>query len=135
MSIFQLTAELPEGAEYVRLRAAAGLSNRSVEAARIGLPRSLFAVCIREQEELIAMGRIVGDGGCNFEIVDIAVHPAHQRKGLGYRIMAALMEYLHNNAPTSAYVSLIADGGAPALYEKFGFKPTAPESVGMALIL
>jgi len=135
MPNFQLTAATPGTDEYVRLRAAAGLSNRSLDAARIGLPNSLFAVCIHDQRTLVAMGRIIGDGGCNFEIVDIAVHPDYQRKGLGSRIMASLMDYLHKNAPASAYVSLIADGGAPALYEKFGFKPTAPESIGMALRL
>ena len=79
------------------------------------------------------MGRIVGDGGLNYEVVDIAVHPDYQRQGLGSRIMTALMAYLEREAPSSAYVSLIADHGAPALYSKFGFEFTAPASVGMAL--
>jgi hypothetical protein len=33
--------------------------------------------------------------------------------------------------PKGAYVSLIADGDAQFLYEKFGFRPTAPAAVGM----
>ena len=78
------------------------------------------------------MGRIIGDGGCNYEIVDVAVHPDHQRQGLGYQIMEALMEYIYEYAPESAYVCLIADHGAPALYKKFGFEFTAPTSVAMA---
>ncbi len=81
------------------------------------------------------MGRVVGDGGCNFEIVDVAVHPDFQRQGIGTRIMESLMAYLRNNAPESSYVSLIADEGAPALYLRFGFEFTAPTSVGMALQL
>jgi ribosomal protein S18 acetylase RimI-like enzyme len=81
------------------------------------------------------MGRVVGDGGCNFEVVDIAVDPRHQRRGLGRRIMNSLMARLRADAPASAYVSLIADGGAPVLYAEFGFQFTAPESVGMALKL
>ena len=78
------------------------------------------------------MGRVVGDGGCNFEVVDIAVHPDYQRQGLGTLVMAAIMSYIETNAPKSAYVSLIADNHASALYAKFGFQPTAPDSIGMA---
>jgi ribosomal protein S18 acetylase RimI-like enzyme len=79
------------------------------------------------------MGRVIGDGGLNYEIVDMAVHPDYQRQGIGARVMAALMAYLRDNAPRSAYVCLIADNDAPALYKKFGFEFTAPVSVGMAL--
>lgn len=135
MTDYEISAAEPTADEYVRLRLDAGLSKRSIEAARIALPNSFFSVCVRDDKELIGMGRIVGDGGCNFEIVDIAVHPDFQRKGIGSQIMNALMGYLRSNAPASAYVSLIADEGAPALYEKFGFKPTAPASIGMALVI
>lgn len=78
------------------------------------------------------MGRIVGDGGTAFQIVDICVCPAHQGRGLGKRIMAALTEELERRAPATAYVSLIADGPARFLYEKFGFVDTARhDSIGM----
>lgn len=62
----------------------------------------------------------------------VAVHPDYQRQGLGSRIMAAIMAWLAEHAPESAYVSLIADHHSPALYSKFGFEPTAPVSIGMA---
>lgn len=126
---------IPDVSEYCELRVAAGLSLRSREAAQRGLPNSLHAVCVRHDGRLIGMGRIVGDGGCNYEIVDMAVHPDFQRRGLGTRIMSALMDYLTDEAPASAYVSLIADDGAPALYARFGFRPTAPDSIGMARTL
>lgn len=126
---------MPSATEYRALRVAAGLSPKTREAAERGLPNSLHCVCVRSGDDLVGMGRIVGDGGCNFEIVDMAVHPDHQRKGLGRKIMESLMSYLHENAPPSAYVSLIADGGAPELYRQYGFEFTAPVSVGMALKL
>ncbi len=37
------------------------------------------------------MGRIVGDGAINFDIVDVAVDPAHQGKGLGRLVMEKLV--------------------------------------------
>jgi ribosomal protein S18 acetylase RimI-like enzyme len=128
-----LSEEVPEPDEYIALRRSAGLSAKTLQAAQQGLPRTLFGVCIRDRGKLVGMGRLIGDGGCNFEIVDIAVHPEYQRHGLGSRIMNSIMGYLQINAPSSAYVSLIADGGAPKLYEKFGFEPTAPHSIGMAM--
>lgn len=132
---YRLEAKAPASAEYIALRIAAGLSPKTVEAADRGLPNSLFSVCVRSGNELIGMGRVIGDRGCNFEIVDIAVHPDFQREGLGSQIMESMMNYLRENAPPSAYVCLIADEGAPALYRRFGFEFTAPESVGMAVKL
>ena len=81
------------------------------------------------------MGRVVGDGGLFYQIVDLAVLPQHQGKGLGKAIMAALMERLAATAPARAYVSLIADGDARHLYARYGFELVAPASVGMALWL
>lgn len=106
-----------------------------MRAAELGLPRSLISICVRVEDDLIGMGRIVGDGGCNFEVVDIAVHPSYQRQGIGRGIVEALMSALRKMAPPTAYVSLIADRGTGGLYEEFGFRQTAPESTGMALIL
>ena len=128
---FEQTAEVPKTDEYRHLRIVCGLSPRSEEAAARGLPRSLFCTTIRDSGRLIAMARVVGDGGCNYEVVDVAVHPEYQRRRLGTRLMSAVTEYLQNNAPESAYVCLIADHHSPALYSKFGFKPTAPVSIGM----
>jgi len=127
--------EIPEVDEYRSLRVAAGLSPKTARAAERGMPASLYAVCVRVDRELIGMGRIIGDGGCYYEVVDIAVRPDYQRRGLGSKIMESLMGYLRDNAPESAYVSLMADEGAPALYENFGFRETAPASVGMALTI
>ena len=135
MSEPHFTDAIPGAQEFVDLRAAAGLSANTMAAAEIGLRGSWYAVCVRADEELIGMGRIVGDGGCFFQIVDIAVRPDYQGQGIGYGIMKRLMQHLEDNAPESAYVSLIADGGASRLYRKFGFEFTAPASAGMALRL
>jgi ribosomal protein S18 acetylase RimI-like enzyme len=66
------------------------------------------------------VGRVVGDGGCNFEIVDVAVEPEYQGQGLGRLIMEKIMDFLNINSPAGSYIFLIAD--VPELYEKFDFK-------------
>ena len=133
-SPYTIRLAIPAIATYQLLRVAAGLSAKSTEAAAKGLPNSLFAVQVLLGDEVVGMGRIIGDGGCFFQVVDIAVLPAHQGKGLGKRIMREIMQFIETDVPPSAYVSLIADGQAQDQYAQFGFKHTAPASVGMALV-
>jgi predicted N-acetyltransferase YhbS len=74
------------------------------------------------------MGRIVGDGAINFDIVDVAVDPAHQGKGLGRLVMEKLVAWLDANAFDGAYVTLVAD--VPELYAKFGLKAFGRKAKG-----
>jgi ribosomal protein S18 acetylase RimI-like enzyme len=129
---YELVVGTPTVVDYRRLRRLAGLSEKTEAAAEAGLPNSWFAVTITHEGRAVGMGRIIGDGGTAFQIVDIAVEPDHQGKGMGKRIVGALVDHLRANAPASAYVSLIADGDAQHLYAKFGFAPVMPASIGMA---
>ena len=129
---FKFLPRAPAVEDYLRLRKITGLSPFSESAVETGLSGTYFGVSLLYEETVVGMGRIVGDGGLFFQIVDVAVDPDHQGRGLGFSIMSILMEYLEEYAPTSAYVSLLADVPANRLYEKFGFRETAPKSVGMA---
>ncbi|WP_310621424.1 GNAT family N-acetyltransferase [Flexibacterium corallicola] len=132
---YRLLAQVPNVEDYLRIRQNAGLSAFGEKAAELGLKGTLFAVSVFHRDQVIGMGRIVGDGGCFFQVVDIAVEPEHQGKGLGKQIMDALMEYLSEIPHRPAYVSLMADVPANTFYERYGFKETAPKSVGMAQFL
>jgi GNAT superfamily N-acetyltransferase len=130
---YEMWIETPTVEEYRRLRVVSGLSAKSLEAAEAGLPNTCFAVVIRKDREAVGMGRVIGDGGLFYQVVDIAVDPAHQGKGLGKAIVGRLVEYLRDAALPGTYVSLIADGEAHRLYAQYGFEPTAPASIGMWL--
>lgn len=134
MSDYILVERLPTVREFCDLRRLVGLSPKTEEAAAAGLPNTRYAVVLERGGEAIGMGRIIGDGGTAFQITDIAVLREHQGKGLGKRIVAALVGWLHANAPKSAYISLIADGPAKDLYAQYGFQPVANHgSIGMYL--
>ena len=77
-----------------------------------------FTAIVASSPALAQAGRLGGGGGS----VDVSLT----------RIVSALVDWLHANAPKSAYVSLIADGPAKDLYAQYGFEPTAPASIGMA---
>ena len=132
---YRIAFRTPPVADYLRLRRDTGLSPFTERAARTGLASTFVGVTLEHEQSTVGMGRVIGDGGTAFQIVDIAVEPDHQGKGLGKRIMAALVAHIHANAPTTAYISLIADGDARHLYAKFGFTPVTPASIGMGLWL
>ena len=130
---YRISTDIPTVDDYCRLRRVAGLTPRTAKAAAAGLPNSVLAITVIHKETAIAMGRVIGDGGLFFQIVDIAVDPVHQGRGIGKKIMEHLTTQLRETVPAEAYVSLIADGEAHALYSQYGFIPTAPKSIGMAL--
>ena len=121
----------PAPKEYQSLRVLTGMTSRTLEASKKALTHSLFAVCIRDDESnLIGMGRVVGDIGSHVLVVDIAVHPDHQRKGHSHLIMTEIMNFIKNEVSECASVNLFAD--VDFLYQKYGFiVPTT--STGMIL--
>ena len=72
---------------YQTMRVRCGLSAKSDEACQIGLDNSLYSIMLKEGENVIGMGRVIGDGGCFCQVVDICVIPEKQGKGLGKLIM------------------------------------------------
>jgi GNAT superfamily N-acetyltransferase len=114
--------EPPGVGEYVELRRIAGIGARSAAAAAAGLKGGLHCVTGRERGRLIAMGRVVGDGGTVAHIVDVCVDPGWRGRGIGSEVMTRLMEWCRAGLPDSCCLSLIADPGSYALYRRHGFE-------------
>ncbi len=106
---------------------------RSEEGASKGLGQELFSVLLRleDSDDIVGMGRVIGDGGTFFVICDMLVIDESQGKGGGTMIMNALMEYLLREAPPQSYINLMAD--VDGFYERWGFEPSLPNSRGMVL--
>ena len=95
----QIVEEVASVNDFLRLRKISGLSERPLETAIKALPRSLYGVHIIIDGAAIGMGRIVGDGALNFEIVDIAVDPKYQKQRFDCIIVEHIMAYLDKEAP------------------------------------
>ncbi|WP_098485579.1 GNAT family N-acetyltransferase [Georgenia soli] len=134
---YRIVDGTPDVASYLRLREEAGLTPKTRAQAEAALPGSWTAVhaVVRATGEAVAMGRVIGDGGWYFHVVDMAVLPPHQRRGLGDRILTTLLDRIRERAPSGAYVSLMADPPGRRLYARHGFEESAPSSVGMVLRL
>jgi len=134
---YRLAEGPPSVADYLHLRVSTGLSPRRRDQAEAALAGSWAAVHVAHELDgtTVGMGRLLGDGGWYFHVVDMAVLPGHQRRGLGDVILSELLERIRREAPAGAHVNLIADGRRHRLYARHGFAPTAPASIGMALTL
>lgn len=136
---------LPTPQVYHDLRKLAGMTPPPLEAVPKALENSFVGIVAYEIKDMldkstpspdqtpVAMGRLVGDKSLFLILCDVAVHPAHQRRGLGKRIMQALVDFVDANAP-QAYVSLVAEPAAQELYPRYGFKDVQP-SIGMYRML
>jgi len=133
VDIFQIEIGVPSVEEFLYLRDSVDMGTRSLEGVRKGLGNELCGVLlyVKDSEELVGMGRVVGDGGTVFHICDMVVKPEWQKKGGGTMIMNGLMDFIEGLDISNAYVNLIAD--VDGFYEKWGFKPTHPRSKGMFL--
>lgn len=130
---YAVVERTPEVVEYNRVRHAAGLSVRDEIAAQHGLANTLYAVCIVHSGRTVGIGRVIGDGGLFYDIVDVAVVAEYQQKGVGKMIMDALMSYIDAHARPTSIVCLMANRGIAPFYEKYGFKARDTDMPGMII--
>lgn len=128
---YTLTEQTPFVEEYLALRSTVHWRNPASVTAATALDGSLYCVCIRHGDKLVAFGRVIGDGSFNFYIQDMIVVPEHQGKGLGKAIMHHLMRYIESTGGEDAVVGLMAAKGAIGFYEQFDFTVRSAEAPGM----
>lgn len=128
-----ITEEFPQNQEYMDLRAAAGLPEVEISAIATALNRSVLSLLARDDNDrLIGMGRVVGDGAFYFQLVDIMVTASHLDQGLEEMIVSELLSRLEKIAPSGAEVTVLTDVSGIKLYQHAGFKLLYPDRYGMA---
>lgn len=130
---FQIKLVSPTVNEFLALREKVGWQGIAVSAAEMSLTNSLFHVTIYHDIELVAMGRIVGDGVMYFYIQDVVVDPAYQSLGVGAALMTQIESYLSTAATKGATIGLLAAQGKEAFYARYGYlkRPNATLGHGM----
>lgn len=124
----------PTPDEYNALRMSAGLAKKEVQMVEQAYRHSLFSVTVRgENEKLLGVGRIIGDGACYFQIVDVLAHPEGKNQGeIEETIMNELISYLTQNALNDANITVMSDVWSIKFYQKFGFELVYPDYYGMS---
>lgn len=123
---------------YCSLRESVGWTNFSKEQMKKALSSSVYTVVVFEDQQPVGMGRLIGDG-IYYAIVDVAVLPAYQNRGIGKNIVHMLVQYVDTITPAESRssVQLISEKGKEAFYEKIGFVqlPTSDCGSGMRKLI
>ncbi len=125
--------------EYLHLRSQVNWRALSYVQAQKALEHSLYTLSAYEQDRLVGMGRIVGDGAVICYIQDLIVAPSLQGSGLGSALLGHLKAYAESlRLPhTEMMLDLMCAKGREAFYEKHGFlaRPTDTLGPGMMIYL
>ncbi|MBN7821038.1 GNAT family N-acetyltransferase [Bowmanella yangjiangensis] len=124
----------PSAIEYRHLRALVGWSNDLDEQSMIGsLTNSLYHVTLRNNDQLVGMARVVGDGYMYFYIQDVVVHPDWQRCGIGHLLMEKVEDFLKLAAGPGATVGLFAAKGKEGFYRDYGYLERTGSELGLGM--
>ena len=121
---FRIEARIPTVDEFLRIVRGVGWSVFAAQersAFERGLAASLFAVCAVSGDQCVGCARVVGDGALHFYVEEVAVLPEFQGRGLGRRLMEAVVDWLRVVATPEAAVELLTGSDRAAFYARFGF--------------
>ncbi|BCG58446.1 N-acetyltransferase [Paenibacillus sp. URB8-2] len=134
---YEILERLPTVMEHNALWKSVGWGEVDPEMTECSIAGSVHGVVAVCGEEVIGMGRTVGDGSMYFYIQDVAVLPEHQHKGVGQLIVERLLADIEKRRISGgiAFVGLFAATGKEVFYERFGFKDHSPDMTGMFAVL
>ena len=121
--------------DYFNLRESVGWMNFSKEQTQKALLNSIYTViAVDDYGDAVGVGRLTGDG-MYYMIVDIAVCPDYQKKGIGTEIINMLITYVSRETPVGgrSSIQLIAEKGKERFYETIGFKKIPHECCGFGM--
>ena len=121
----------PTVPEYRGLRHGAGWGEMTDQGLERGLASALYSCVLEHEGEVVACGRVVGDGGMYFYVQDVIVAPEYHGRGLGALVMGAIVGYLERTARPGAFVGLMAAEDAEGFYERYGFRRRPDDRPGM----
>ena len=119
-----LVDNILQAEDFIRLRIDTGFAEIPVEHARKALQNGLINVSAIYNDELVGMGRLVGDGAMYWYLQEIIVVPKYQRKGIGTMIVNHLVDYAKANSITGKFTTIggVSAKGKEPFYEKMGFE-------------
>lgn len=120
----RLVDNILQAEDFIRLRIDTGFAEIPVEHARKALRNGLINVSAIYNDELVGIGRLVGDGAMYWYLQEIIVLPKYQRKGIGTMIVNHLVDYAKANSITGKFTTIggVSAKGKEPFYEKMGFE-------------
>lgn len=109
-----------------------GPVSRSADYYASALTGSWCTRSVYDGARLVGFGRVISDGRLHAFITEMIVHPDFQRRGIGARLLAALLEACHEAGITD--IQLFSAHSKSAFYTRHGFSPRPEAAPGMQFI-
>ncbi len=99
------------------------------------LQNTIYSIVAMKDNEIVAMGRLLGDAAIYWYINDVFVLTEYQGCGIGREIVSRLIQYVKKNSlsGTEASVCLMCAKGKEVFYEKLGFRTRPHEYEGSGM--
>lgn len=122
--------------DYLSIRAKVGWKELLQIQAQRALEHSICIVGAYEDDQLIGMGRIVGDGAVICYIQDLIVDPEYQGKGIGSLLLNSLIDYVEqlSEKDSQMMLCLMCAKGREEFYKKHGFIARPTDNLGPGMI-
>jgi GNAT superfamily N-acetyltransferase len=132
---YTIKRQIPTAAQWMALRKSVGWAVFEDKIAEKSLEATLFCVCAFDADELIGMGRVLGDGVISFYIGNVMVLPRWQGAGIGRVIIEEIMAYVREHAAPGAIARGMSIKGKEEFYTKLGFvaRPDGEHGSGMSI--
>ncbi|WMN59947.1 GNAT family N-acetyltransferase [Pseudoalteromonas xiamenensis] len=131
---FMISHEAPSAIDFKQIRESVGWSNlESLIEIEQSIRLSLFWVSVYNHQDLVACGRVIGDGLMYFYLQDIIVHPAYQGLGIGHLMMNEIEQWLLAHTKKGATIGLLAAKGKEAFYAQYGYQMREGSLLGLGM--
>ncbi|WP_157631201.1 MULTISPECIES: GNAT family N-acetyltransferase [Vibrio] len=107
----RVQVRVPTVNQYNELRKLIGWKVIDNCRASLALNNSLISVCALVDNEVIGIGRVVGDGALYFCIQDVIVAPKYQNQGVNHMIVEKIMTNIKHlvKEGTGAFVGTVTE--------------------------
>lgn len=121
--------------EFIEMVESVGWKTYSIEQVKKALINTMYMVKISYNNELVGIGRVVGDYSIVCMLTDICVKPKFQRKGIGLIIVNELKKMIEDGVKVGdkIQIELTPTAGNEEFYKKAGFKYKPDVITGMCL--
>ena len=93
------------------------------------IDRCLAYVCAYDGGRLVGFVKLAWDGGHHAFVLDTTVHPDHQRKGIGRRLVERVAEIARQSGVEWLHVDY--EPALEGFYARCGFQPTLAGLMGL----
>ena len=130
--MFNIEYKFPTNEQFNELFCSVGWGTRDNEKINKHRDSSCFAVCVFDEDKIVGMARVVGDGSY-YTVFDVVVKREYQGQGVGRLLMTEVVNWYKSIEDDDTYLYLGASYGKEKFYEKFGFKARPYGHIGAGM--